>query len=205
MHVGSSQGLLVLVVSSTKISTIIQERISDKAVKNKGAKLPNPMTRVTIPFDIKQRAGFPPSVTVLDKSKPFICNGKKGYGNALYKDVPVDADNVHWFIPSRSIIDGVINMDSVCFSQLGISLPVKASIIVVQQPIKRESNVITMCNEIFGDDFDDDDFDTIGDNITTESITSEVHTIESKTNENNTSESSNKKDISESLLNDLSV
>lgn len=189
----------VLTVSSTKISTIIQERISDKAVKNKGAKLPNPMTRITIPFDTKPKVGISPSVTILDKSKPFKCNGKKGYETAIYNEVPVDANNVHWFIPSRSIIDGVINMDSVCFSQLGISLPIKASIVVVQQPIKRESNVITMCNEIFGDDFDDDDFDTIPDSVTTESVVSEPVVSERATSSNA------HHSLSDTLLNDLSV
>ena len=188
----------VLTVSSTKVGTIIQERISDKAVKNKGAKLPNPMTRITIPFETtKPKPGLPPSVTILDKSKPFKCNGKKGYKNAEYNDKPVDANNVHWFIPSRSVIDGVINMDSVCFSQLGISLPIKASIIVVQQPVKRENDVITICNEIFGDD-SDDDLDDIPETITTESVISEQVSEQAT--------SSNKDhSLSDSLLNDLSV
>lgn len=161
----------ILTVSSTKVGTIIQERISDKAVKNKGAKLPNPMTRITIPFEAKPKPGAPPTVTILDKSKPFNCNGKKGYENATYNGAPVDSNNIHWFIPSRSVIDGVINMDSVCFSQLGISLPIKASVIIVQQPIKRENNVFSMCNEIYGDDFDDD-FET-NEHTTTQSVVSE--------------------------------
>ncbi len=148
----------VLTVSSTKVGTIIQERISDKAIKNKGAKLPNPMTRVTIPFESKPKPGLPPPVTILDKSKPFKCNGKRGYEVATYEGNPVDANNVHKFILSRSSIDGVINMDSVCFSQLGISLPIKASIIIVQQPVKRENNVFVLCNEIYGDTLDDDEF-----------------------------------------------
>lgn len=182
----------VLIVSSTKVSTIIQDRISDKAIKNKGAKLPNPMTRITIPFDSKPVKQGTPSVTILDKSKPFKCNGKKGYENALYNGVPVDANNIHLFIPSRSIIDGIINMDSVCFSQLGISLPIKASTIVVQQPVKRETNAITACNEIFGDDFDDDDFNDILESTVTESTVSEIPIIDNM-------------NITESLIRDLNV
>ena len=143
----------VLTVSNIKISTIIQERISDKAVNNKGAKLPNPMTRITIPFDPK--ISTPPMVTILDKSKPFKYNGKKGYENATYNDKPIDSTNIHLFVQSRSIVDGIINMDSVCFSQLGISLPVKASLLIIQPPIKRENNVLNICTEIYGDDFDE--------------------------------------------------
>lgn len=186
----------ILTVSSTKVSTIIQERISDKAPKNKGAKLPNPMTRITIPFDTKpSKPGMPSPITILDKSKPFKCNGKKGYENATYNAAPVDSNNIHLFIPSRSLIDGIINMDSICFSQLGISLPVKASIIVVQQPIKRENNAITACNEIFGDEFDDD-FENIQETNMTESVISDA-----------VSEHASIKmtDLSESLLNDLRV
>lgn len=179
----------ILTVSSNKVGTIIQERISDKAIKNKGAKLPNPMTRITIPFENKPKPGALPSVTILDKSKPFKCGGKKGYENAIYNGNPVDTNNVHWFIPSRSIIDGVIMMDSVCCSQLGISLPVKASIIIVKQPVKRENNVFSICNEIYGDDFDDDDdiIDTV--TVTTESVVAESST----------------QDTTESLLSELSV
>lgn len=184
----------VLTASSTKIGTIIQERISDKAPKNKGAKLPNPMTRITIPFDNKTNQ--PQMVTILDKTKPFKCQGKKGFENATYKGVPINSNNIHWFIPSRSIIDGVISMDSVCFSQLGISLPVKASMIVVQQPIKRENNVFNMCTEIYGDDFDDG-FESVSETLTTESVVSEPVS--------ESSSSTKGKGLSESLLNDLSV
>lgn len=139
----------MLTVSSTKIGSIIQERISDKAIKNKGAKLPNPMTRVTIPFDAKTGQSL---ATILDKDKPFKCNGKKGYETATVNNEQVNAKNIHQFIPSRSVIDGIINMDSICFSQLGISLPVKASMIIVQQPSKRENNILSICNEIYGSD-----------------------------------------------------
>lgn len=183
----------ILTVSSTKVGTIIQERISDKATKNKNAKLPNPMTRITIPFDTK--TGQPSLVTILDKNKPFKCNGKKGYETATYNNVPINANNIHWFIPSRSNIDGVISMDSVCFSQLGISLPIKATLVVVQQPMKRENNVFNMCNEIYGDDFDDD----------TETVTTEKN-IESATTDSSIGEYlNNGKGINESILEDLNA
>jgi hypothetical protein len=153
----------VLTTSNTKVGTLIQERISDKAIKNGGVKLPNPMTRITIPFDKK---GMPAGVTILDKSKIFKCNGKVGYENATYNDVPINANNIHWFIPSRSIIDGVINMDSICFSQLGISLPIKASLIVVKQPMKKENNIFNMCYEIYGNEYDNELLDEDIVNIT---------------------------------------
>ena len=180
----------VLTVSSTKVGTILQERISDKAPKNKGAKLPNPMTRITIPFDPK--TGQQHSITILDKEKPItLDNGKKMFEPATYNGQPINANNIHAFIPSRSIIDGVINIDSVCFSQLGISLPIKASCIVVQQPTKRENNVFNMCNEIYGDDYDDESNFTTLENITSVGSTTNVE--------------SSKKVISDSLLQDLAV
>jgi hypothetical protein len=176
----------ILVVSSTKIGTIIQERISDKAVNNKGAMLPNPMTRITIPFDPK--SGEPMSVTILDKNKPFKCGPKKGYEIATYKNQPINANNIHWFIPSRSVIDGIISMDSICFSQLGVSLPIKATLLVVQQPVKRENNLFSMCQEIYGENTSEYDEDNV-------SVSSSMFTnINDK-----------KEIITDSLLNDLSV
>jgi len=178
----------ILTISNTKVGTIIQERISDKALKNKGAKLPNPMTRITIPFDTK--TGLPVMVTILDKNKPFKCNGRRGYEDAKYNNVPINSNNIHLFIPSRSVIDSVVSMDSVCFSQLGISLPIKASLIVVQQPMKRENNIYNMCCEMYGDEFDND----------TESVAESTITLP---NNNTDTESTNK--YNDSLLNDLSA
>jgi hypothetical protein len=184
----------VLTVSSTKVGTLIQERISDKAAKNGGAKLPNPITRITIPLDAKPKTSTLSGVKILDKSKPFRCGDKKGFEDAKYNGIPVDANNIHLFIPSRSVIDGVVSMDSVCFSQLGISLPIKASVIVVQQPIKRENNIFTVCNDIFGDDFDA--FEGVEN---TEISTSSTYA------ESSVSESVSSKDINEAMLKELGI
>lgn len=140
-------------VHSTKCSAIIQEYISDKAPKNRGQKLPNPITRVTIPFDLK---GKPLNLTILDKNKAFKCNGKLGFDMATINEEPITADNIHKLIVSRCTVDGIICLDSICFSQLGISLPVKASTIIVKQPSKRDNNVFNICTSIYGDEIDDD-------------------------------------------------
>lgn len=136
-------------VNSNKCGSIIQEYISDKAIKNKGLKLPNPITRITIPFDLK---GDPQNLTILDKDKAFKLNNKMGFDLATINNKPVNADTIHKLIISRCIIDGVICMDSLCFSQIGISLPIKASTIIVKQPNKRENSIFNVCQEIYGVD-----------------------------------------------------
>lgn len=151
----------VLTITSTKICSIIQDRISDKAPKNKGVKLPNPMTRVTIPVGDKPKVTGAQPFNILDKSKLIVVNGKKGFDTAKVGDNPIDNDNIHSFIVSRSIIDGIVNMDYICFSQMGISLPVKAQTIIVQQPIRRERDSYSMCSEIYGDEFEFSDVEIV--------------------------------------------
>jgi hypothetical protein len=135
-----------IIVNNTKLFPIVQEYISEKAIRNKGMKLPNPMTRITIPFDFKTLAS---QCTILDKNKPFTNNGRIGYEQATVNDLPINSLNVHKFITSRCVIDGIINMDSMCFSQLGISVPVKVNTIIVKQPEKTENNILNICENIY--------------------------------------------------------
>jgi hypothetical protein len=137
-------------VSSTKVFPIIQEFISPKAIKNKGIKLPNPLTRITIPFDLLTNAA---TAVILDKSIPSIIGNKKIFNPAKVDDEPVNALNVHKFILSRSKFDGIVCMDSICLSSLGISIPTKFTTLIIMPPIKREGNSITdICDGIYGND-----------------------------------------------------
>jgi len=137
-------------VSSTKVFHIIQEFISPKAIKNNGAKLPNPLTRITIPFDLVNNNA---TAVILDKSMPTIVGNKKVFDIAKVDDEVVNALNVHKFILSRSKFDGIICMDSICLSSLGISIPTKFSTLIVMPPITRDGNSITdICDGIYGDD-----------------------------------------------------
>ena len=75
-----------------------------------------------------------------DKSKSFQgAAGKTEYELARLPGpsesdplVLVGTNNVHEFVTSQSKIDGIIEMDAVCYSNMGISLPVKASKLVVE-------------------------------------------------------------------------
>lgn len=123
------------ITSNVKIANLVQEYIGDQAKKNAGLPLPNPMTRVAMNFDgttgIAQMAFF-------DKSAPYMAEGKQKYEIGRVDGDPVNADNVHKFVLSRSSLDGIFNLDSVCFSNMGISMPVKAEVLVVDKPSSRE-------------------------------------------------------------------
>ena len=121
----------VIIAPNTKIAGLVQEYISDKAPKNKGLPLPNPMTRVAMNFD--KTTGMA-QLAFFDKSQPFVVEGKQKYDTGKIDGDPINADNVHQFVLSRSLIDGIVNMDSVCFSNLAISMPVKAEVLVVDKP-----------------------------------------------------------------------
>lgn len=132
---------------TTKVSIahLVQERISDNATKNGGMLLPNPMTRFALNFD--QVTGVA-QLTLFDKNKPFSEEGRQKYEAAKVGVDPVNADNVHRFILPRSGLDGIVNMDSVCFSSMGISMPVKGEVLVVAQPSSREMSL----DDVYGDD-----------------------------------------------------
>jgi hypothetical protein len=141
----------VIIVKASKLGSIVQGYISDNAKKNKGMALPNPLARIALVFDAK---GFG-NTNILDKSKP-ICrkDGSVVYDFAIVNNSRINSDNVHKFIQSKSIIDGVISLDSVCFSQLGISVPIKASLIIVQHPVKKELDVGEQCAKLYSDPSD---------------------------------------------------
>jgi len=133
------------ITSNVKIANLVQEYISDQAKKNAGLPLPNPMTRVAMNFDgttgIAQMAFF-------DKSAPYTAEGKQKYEVGKVDGDPVNADNIHKFVLSRSALDGIFNLDSVCFSNMGISMPVKAEVLVVDKPSTREVSL----DDVYDDD-----------------------------------------------------
>jgi hypothetical protein len=140
-----------IVVSMTKVASLVQEFISNQALKNAGMPLPNPMTRIAMNFDAT--TGLP-VLSIFDKSTKFIgAGGKPQFEGGKVNGEPVNADNIHKFILSRSTIDGIVNMDSVCFSSMGISIPVKAEVIVVTKPTVHDVSI----DDVYGDDFYGDD------------------------------------------------
>lgn len=136
-------------VNNTKLFPLIQEYVSETAQRNKGCKLPNPITRVTIPFDTKT---FESSILILDKFQESFVEGKRKFDNAIVDGQPVTALNINKFILSGSVIDGIINMDAICLSQLGISLPTKFKTIIVMPSVKKNYSVVDICTSIYGDE-----------------------------------------------------
>ena len=119
------------VTSNVKITALVQEYISDQAKKNAGLPLPNPMTRIAMNFDATTGLA---QLSFFDKSQPFMEANKPKYETGKVDGDPINADNVHKFVLSRSGLDGIVNMDSVCLSNMGISMPVKAEVLVVDKP-----------------------------------------------------------------------
>ena len=121
-----------IVSTNVKIVALVQEYISDQAKKNAGLLLPNPMTRMTMEFDPAPNAA---ATAFFDKSKPYLAEGgKPRYDIGKVNGELINNDNVHYVIKSRTTIDGIVNMDVVCFSNMGISIPVKIEAVVYEEP-----------------------------------------------------------------------
>jgi len=125
----------VIVTPNTRVVSLVQEFVSDQAKKNAGLPLPNPITRVAMNFD--QITGVA-QLSIFDKSRPYIADGQQKYEAGKVNGEPVNNYNVHEFIKSRSIIDAIITMDCISGHSMGMSIPVKAEIIVVDAPVVRE-------------------------------------------------------------------
>lgn len=137
----------IIVNNSIKVFSSIQEYISEKSVINNGLKLSNPIARITINFDTKTDEAI---TIILDKTKVIENNmGKRAYGVAMIDDTnTVNANNIHKLIQSKSIIDGIVCMDAICLSQLGISLPIKFTTMIITPPAKKEIDIYNICNII---------------------------------------------------------
>jgi len=136
-----------IIASNTKLSSLVQKRISMKSINNPGRDLPNPITRIKIGFN--KTTGVPDAM-IHDKSKSFkTAEGKVRYEQGKVDGELVNADNVHKFIQPRTTVDGIAVMDCVCLSSMGISVPVKLKVVVAKQPEPR--------HEIGIDDLYDDD------------------------------------------------
>jgi hypothetical protein len=135
------------IVTNKKIASRIQTRISGDAAKNAGKLLPNPIARVDLKFDKDTGEAAP---KFYDRTKHYIDRdtGKKQYEGAKVDGQPITAGNVHKFMVSGSSIDGLIYADAVCFSNMGISIPVKADICVVEQGKRDETTV----DDVYEDD-----------------------------------------------------
>lgn len=133
-----------VVAKNIRIASTVQTHVSDDAKKNAGVGLVNPIARVTIPFD--KTSGMPSrNVKFYDKTKPF----GKGFEELKYDGDSITSLNVHKIV-SGSIIDGIIQADAICYSQMAISAPLNWKLMVVQPPVKNEISLDDMFDA--GDD-----------------------------------------------------
>lgn len=130
----------VILVENSKVAVPVQTEFSAKHEKLAEMPMPNPIARIAMNFNKETKLA---DFKLYDKSKSFIeeVGGKKKQQYEIAKvldenglSVPVTADNVHKFILSRSIVDGIVNMNAICFSNLGISMPIKFTTLVVEHP-----------------------------------------------------------------------
>jgi hypothetical protein len=145
----------VTIAPTTKIAVPMQDTISNQAKKNAGMAMPNPLTRFAMEFGDTSKP-----VALYDKTKPYMLNGKQQYEAATVETVnakgekvthPVTNDNIHKFVRSRSVLDGICDASAVCFSNLAISMPCKLSVGVVTPPVDNSVDV----GDVYGEDDDD--------------------------------------------------
>jgi hypothetical protein len=86
---------------------------------NAGQPRPNPVTDITIKHD--ENGIF--LRKIYDMKKESALGGKLSIEEAKWDGVPLNADNIHEWLVSGTECDGIIKMDSICFSQVGISMP----------------------------------------------------------------------------------
>jgi hypothetical protein len=129
----------------TKIASLTQEFIGASAKQNANKPLPNPMTRFAVNFDKDTGVA---EIPIHDKGLPYTENGRPRFEFAKVDGEPVNADNVHLFLLSRSTIDGIANWDSVCISSMGVSMPVKADLLIIERPVDNSVGL----DDFFGDD-----------------------------------------------------
>jgi hypothetical protein len=119
------------IVSNAEVRDFVQTKIGRNAKNNAGYLLPNPMTRFTVGFG----ATFRDHTDFFDKTKPYLdANGRQMYEAGQVDGAPVCDANLHKFIPPKAAIDGIVAADSICMSSMGISMPAKITIAVVEAP-----------------------------------------------------------------------
>lgn len=122
--------------SSTKICPPMQTHISAKAPKHPSRALPNPIYRMRIKMD---ETGTPKMAMVYDGEKEYTdAQGKRAYEPLVDDDkVPLNNANIHRLLLSRSEVVGIAKSDSICLSNLGISVPTDVELLVVKRPHMR--------------------------------------------------------------------
>ena len=143
------------VVSSVKIVSLIQTNVSDKSAKNAGAQLPNPITRITMNFDIPTAASplatGAANFSMFDGDLPFEENGRRRFEPMRVDGAAVTDATVHKAIGPGSEVDGIVCGNkklAVCFSNMGISIPITFDVLVVR---RRAASAAVGFDDLYGD------------------------------------------------------
>lgn len=124
-----------IVVPQTTIVQMYQDTVSQNSKTNPGAKLANPICRVNLKFD--KDTGLPKS-EFLDGTQPYRDpkTNKRGFKPLMFDGCPVTAANVHKIV-SRTLVTGIVQMDAVCASNMGISVPRQMKVFIGEPPAPR--------------------------------------------------------------------
>lgn len=114
-----------IVTGNPTVICPIQTHVS-KNSPNAGQELKNPITRMTLKFSTQPGIyGFASGYYDTDNKprfKPLLINGEL-----------VTAANIH-HLKSKSEVSGIVKLDVVCLSKMGISIPSQILILLVRQP-----------------------------------------------------------------------
>ena len=126
-----------ITAKNTKIVSMIQLHFTpDQKNPTKVVPLANPIWRISISFD---KSNMPRKAQLFDRTKPSAGNILEPL---LFDGCPVTANNIH-NLASRSIVSGIVDLGSVCLSNMGISLLAELELAVVSPPVRVESISLT--------------------------------------------------------------
>lgn len=132
------KGRIFVHPTMNKVASMIQTAVSESASSRAGAALVNPIHRIGIDFD--EKSGVP-NIGIHDKELPVKSEDGK---RTLYEKAKVGKDlvcaaNIHRFLRSGCVLDGIAAYNAICFSSMGISLPAKMKIVVVAAPVSKSN------------------------------------------------------------------
>lgn len=138
-----------VVVPAIKIAPTFQGRVSATAKINANSLLANPIARVNMKFDTK--TGMSKKTEFYDFTKAFTDpgTGKRNFEVLKFDGNPVTAHNVH-MISSHSLISGIVNLNAVCASNMGLSIPTDTEVLVIEPPTAHSVDV----DDVFEEGFD---------------------------------------------------
>lgn len=126
-----------ITTKNTKIVSMIQTHFTpDPKNPTKVVPLANPISRISMSFD---KNNLPRKAQFFDGTKPGV---HEPFEPLLFDGCPVTANNIHNLV-SRSIVSGIVDLGSVCLSNMGISLLAELELVVVNPPVREESISLT--------------------------------------------------------------